>query len=119
MVNVANTFSPPIFTWKIELDKTVPQWNIFSNATAKKQQELFYKKQENLAEQKRRLKKYIFHLKKLKTLEAIKEFKSTAQPFFDSTLNAKWEQTVNQHSRAISRTQAYRERRMEELGIKK
>lgn len=118
LINVANTFCLPIFIWKDKWDKTVPQWNIFSNTSTKKHQEAFYKKQESLAQQKRRLQQYIFHLQKLRTLEEIKDYKATTNPFFDPVMNAKWEQTVDKHSKSISSTQGYRERRMRELGIK-
>jgi len=118
LVKVANIFSPPIFIWEIKFNKTVPQWNILSNKSAKKNQDVFYKKQENIAEQRRRLKQYIFQLQKLRTIEAIEQFKSTALPFFDPTLDAKWKQNVEKHSRTITGTQGYRERRMKELGIK-
>ncbi len=119
LMELSNTLTSPIFIWE-EIGKlTIPQWNLMSNNSAAKFQKAFYKKQESLSKQKRRLKKSLTQLQTFKTIEEVDEFISTVSAFFDPLLRNRWEMKIMQHKDAIEGMKHYRESRMFELGIKK
>ena len=117
MLDVANAYAPPIVLWKMINGKTIPLWNIFDNHATVKHKSAFYRKQESIAEQKKRLKQYVFNLKKIHTLPEIENYTSELVGFLDPLLSLKWEQEIEKHKLTTQGIVEYRNRRMQELGI--
>lgn len=117
MANLANRFTPPIFTWQAFDEKYLPQWNIPRDFQANKYKKAYFKKQESLDNQRKRLQKQIRQLEKLKSLGAIKKLLLETKPFFDPGINEQWEFHKDRHSRVVAASEGFRRRKMIELGF--